>query len=193
MDDQNAGSATTQTNSVPPEPNQSNDKVAYETYKRVLSEAKKLKEQVKAFEENQAKLQEQTLKEQQQWKSLYEQREKELAETKKVLSEKELSIINGNKLSAFEKHLGGRIKKDEYMPHVPWDKIVINPESGRVDEESVKGAVAEFTKEYSELVEFQTARMPNAAPKAFSTEISIENLKTKSDIKNAFAAALTKK
>lgn len=192
MTEQVQGSAPTQENSVPPEQSQTNDKVSYDTYKRVLSEAKKLKEQVKLFEENQAKLQEQALKEQNQWKALYEQREKELAETRKVLTEQEQSIVNGIKYQAFEKHLGGRLRDDEYVSHIPFERIVINPETKRVDEESVKNVVAEFTKKHSHLVDFGTGKMPNGAPKSTTLDLDFNGLKSKEDIKKALAQVLGK-
>jgi hypothetical protein len=191
MTEQVQGSAPTQENSVQPEQSQTNDKVAYDTYKRVLSEAKKLKEQVKAFEENQAKLQENALKEQQQWKALYEQTNSKLEETKKVLTEQEVSIVNGIKYQAFEKHLGGKVASDDYLNYVPFEKIIINPETKMVDEESVKSAVAEFTKKHSRLVDFQTAKMPNQAAKQFDSSV-VNELKTKNDIKNALAQVLGK-
>lgn len=163
MTEQVSGSATTQENSVPTEQSQQNDKVAYETYKRVLSEAKKLKEQVKQFEEQQSKSQEAALKEQQQWKALYEQREKEAKSLKEELAREKEAANNGIKLSVFERVLGGKIKHEDYYTHVPWNQMVINPENGKVDEESVKLAVSEFTKKHSHLVEYSTGKMPNAA------------------------------
>jgi hypothetical protein len=47
-------SDATQTNSVQSD-QQTNDKVAYDTYRRVLNEAKKLRDQLKLVEEEKAK------------------------------------------------------------------------------------------------------------------------------------------
>ena len=55
MSTESAGSASTQETSGQPENVQASDKVAYDTYRRVLNEAKKLKEQVKLYEEEKNK------------------------------------------------------------------------------------------------------------------------------------------
>ena len=165
MSDQNAGSATTQENSVQSETS-NQDKVAYETYKRVLSEAKKLKDQVKAFEEEKNKGHEARLKEQNEWKILAESYKTRLDETTSKLDEQEQSIVNGMKYQEFEKHLGGRLKNKDYATFIEFDKIVMNPETKRVDDESVKGVVSAFVKSHSHLVEFEnSSRLPNEAAK----------------------------
>lgn len=163
MSDQNAGSATTQESSGSTE-NQSNDKVAYDTYKRVLSEAKKLKEQVKAFEEAQAKGNEQKLKDQNEWKQLAETKAAQVEDLEKKYNEQKQQIVNGMKYQEFEKQLGGKLKDREYATFIDFEKIVINPETQRIDAESVKGVVSDFVKKHSGLVEFTSARMPNQAP-----------------------------
>lgn len=168
MSTDNAGSATSQESSGSTE-NQSNDKVAYDTYRRVLAEAKKLKEQVKAFEEDRVKGNEQKLKDQNEWKTLAENYKSQLDEKTKVLIDQEQSIVNGMKYQEFEKHLGGRLKDKEYATFIDFDKIVMNPETKRIDDESVKSVVSEFVKRHSHLVSFQsTGRMPNEASKNHS-------------------------
>lgn len=165
MSDQNAGSASTQESSGSTE-NQNNDKVAYETYRRVLSEAKKLKDQVKLYEDERSKGQENKLKEQNEWKVLAESYQKRLEETSHRLNEQEASIVNGMKYQEFEKHLGGRLKNKDYATFIEFEKIVMNPETKRVDDESVKGVVASFVKNHSHLVEFGDGRrLPNEAAK----------------------------
>jgi len=182
---ESSGSTENQTNS--------NDKVSYETYKKVLSEAKKLKEANKLLAEEKAGREEASLKEQNQWKQLYEQANSKLLETDKVLNEQNEAIIRGLKYQTFEKHLGGKLKDDEYRAHVPFDKIIINPETKEIDEGSVKAVAAEFTKKHSHLVEFSQGKLPNAAAKQFENNFSFESLKTKEDIKKAMAQALAKK
>jgi len=166
MSTENAGSASTQESSGQSE-NQTNDKVSYDTYRRVLSEAKKLKEKLSALEEEKAKTHEQKLREQNEWKALAEAKAAEAEKLKSLYTETQEQIVNGLKYQEFEKHLGGKLKSQEYATFVPFEKIVINPETRRVDEESVKSVVAEFVKQHPVLVEFNTgARLPNEAAKA---------------------------
>lgn len=194
MTDQKADSVATPDNSVSPEqkPKTEADKVAYETYSRVLSEAKKLKEKLKSYEDNAQKQSEEKLKEQNEWKQLAEQYKGKLEETSKMLQEKDEAIANGIKYDAFKRNLGGDLKSDDFLDKIPFDKIVINPETKQIDEDSAKMAAAEFAKKYSFLVDYKQAKMPNAAPKPGVIPSSFGDLKTKDDIKKAMALVLGK-
>jgi 4-alpha-glucanotransferase len=166
MSDQNVGSASTQESSGQPEQN-SNDKVAYDTYRRVLAEAKKLKDQVKLYEEEKSKSHEQKLKEQNEWKALAEAKSAQADHLEKAFKEQQEQIVNGMKYQEFEKHLGGRLKNRDYATFIDFDKIVINPETKQIDQDSAKSVVSQFVKEHSSLVEFSgSARMPNEAAKS---------------------------
>lgn len=179
MSDQNAGSASTQEPVV--QPDATNGKVSYETYQKVLNEAKKAKELAKTLAEEKAKNDEKALADQQQWKVLFEQTKAQLDQTKSVLSEQEKSIVNGLKYQEFEKHLGGKLKNRDYATFIDFEKIAINPESRTVDEESVKSVVNEFLKSHSPLVEFGSgAKLPNNAGAGFDSkkEISFKEMTT---------------
>ena len=165
MSTENAVSDAPQTTSGQPENSQ--DKVAYDTYRRVLSEAKKLKDELMLIKEQEQKSHETKLKEQNEWKLLAENYQKQLEQTKSILTEQEQSIVNGMKYQEFEKHLGGKLKDKDYATFIEFDKIVMNPETKRVDEDSVKGVVSSFVKKHSHLVEFMNgARVPNEAPRS---------------------------
>lgn len=142
---------------------ESKDKVAYESYQKAVKEMQLAKERAKAAEAQLQQLQEGKLKEQNDWKALAEQKEKTLAETTQRLNELESTIVESVKLSAFQRHLGGKIKDEAYYSFVPVDSIVYNPETKKVDEESVKSAVSEFVKRHASLVEFKQGKMPNEA------------------------------
>lgn len=198
MSDQNAGSATTQENSVPTETT-NQDKVAYDTYKRVLSEAKKLKDQVRAFEEERNTGKEAKLKEQNEWQKLADSYKSQLDEKSKNLTELNEQVVNGMKFQEFEKHLGGRLRDKDYATFIDFDRIVLNPETRRVDDESVKGVVSDFVKKHSNLVDFDNGkRLPNEAAKGsnnFNAGKKIEDMNAKEleeYIKTQYAAGLIK-
>ena len=154
------------------QPDATSGKVSYETYQKVLNEAKKAKELVKTLAEEKARSDEKTLAEQQQWKTLADQYKTQLEQTKSVLSEQEKSIVNGLKYQEFEKHLGGKLKNRDYATFIDFEKIAINPESRTVDEESVKSVVSEFLKSHSPLVEFGSGvRLPNSAGAGFDSKM----------------------
>lgn len=141
----------------------SNDKVSHETYKRVLAEAKIAKEKVKSYEAQLKQAEEQKLREQNDWKSLAEQKEKSYLEAQSKLDELESTILDTVKINAFQRHLGGKLKDEAYFQFVDTKKIAINPETKKVDDDSVKEVVAEFVKRHSSLVEFKKGKMPNEA------------------------------
>lgn len=167
MSDQTSSGATTQSVSDVPE-NKSGDVVKYETYSRVLSEAKKLKEQLRAVEAERQQSQEQKLKEQNEWKVLAEQYKSKYESATSTLQEQEKSIVNGLKFQEFEKHIGGKLKDREYAQFVDFDRIVLDPETKRVNEDSAKAVAADFIKRHSSLVEFAGgAKLPNQAATSF--------------------------
>jgi uncharacterized protein YhaN len=160
MEDQ--GSADNQQASGDVE-NQSKDKVAYETYRRAVAEAKTAKERLKVLESEREQQNNAKLKEQNEWKTYAEQQEKKALEESARREQLESTILESVKLNAFQRHLGGRIKDDAYYQFVDTDKMVYNPETKRVDEESVKSVVADFVKRHSSLIEFKQGKMPNEA------------------------------
>ena len=164
MSDQNGVGDSSQANGVHTETRPVNDVVKYETYNKVLTEAKKLKDKVKEYETVLQQSQEQKLKEQNEYKLLWEQEKTKAQHLSTVLNEQEKSIINGLKYHEFEKHLGGKLKDKEYATFVDFEKIILNPETKQVDEDSVKVVAADFVKKHSSLVEFQNAgKLPNQA------------------------------
>ena len=179
MSEQNADSVQTQEPVV--QPDATSGKVSYETYQKVLGEAKKAKELVRVLAEEKAKANEKMLVEQNQWKTLAEQYKSKLDETTNILNEQEKSIVNGLKYHEFEKHLGGKLKNKDYASFIDFEKIAINPESKTVDEESVKSVVNEFLKAHSPLVEFQSgSKLPQDAGAGFDSKrnVSIKEMTT---------------
>lgn len=169
MSEQNADSVQTQEPVV--QPDATSGKVSYETYQKVLGEAKKAKELVRILAEEKAKANEQMLVEQNQWKTLAEQYKSKLEETTNILNEQEKSIVTGLKYQEFEKHLNGKLKNKDYATFIDFEKIAINPESKTIDEESVKSVVNEFLKNHSSLVEFgNKGAMPNAAAQSYDSK-----------------------
>lgn len=157
------------------------DKVDYKTYHRVLKQHKESKEkadkleaqikELSEFKEKMSKAEEAKLKEEGQWTQLLEQRESKISE----LSEK-LNVINEEnqsykqnlddmvKINAFMNQLGGKLKRQEYYNFVDTSKIVINPETGTVDSDSLAKYANEFSNEFKELIAFNDAKLPNGAP-----------------------------
>jgi len=190
MSDPKPVSDPTQENSVLPDASQ--DKVSYDTYRKVLNEAKKTKDLLKQYEAERQVSDENKLKEQNQYKELFENKDKQVTELSKKLEQQESSINNSLKRQAFEKFLGGHLKSDAYSAFIPFDKIILDHETKRINDDSVKMAVSDFVKDHSALVEFQTGKLPNLAPKKYEEVPTDMNNMTKAQMNDLMKEALKK-
>lgn len=162
-DDHNAGGAGDQ-NSGANSDKDGKGTVSYDTYSKVMDELKATQRDLKSLKDNQTKTNEEKLKEQNDWKTLAESRDAQLKELNEKFSSTEQAIHDSFKLSAFQKHLGGKLKSDKYFDFVETSKIAFDPETKKVDEASVKSVVAAFLKEHRDLVDFgKKPGMPNVA------------------------------
>ena len=167
------------------------DKVAYSTYKRVLSEAKKYKEIAETLSKQTEAEKEKQLRDQEQWKTLAEMNAEKLSQAQKELDEKNRAIQDGMKFSEFQRQLGGKLKHPSYANHIDFEKIVINPETGIIDEGSLKMVVANFTKEHSALVDFgNKPKLPNESARSIDvTEKTVSSM-TENDRRAALKESL---
>lgn len=159
-------------------PEGSKDKqVSYESYRRVLSEKKKMQERLVKFENEQKKLAEKKLKETDNFKELLELREKELSETKQELEQRRESEVNARKLHSFLDTLDGKIHK-KYWGYVPIEKIIVDPDTNEIDKMSITKVVNEFRKEFPEIITVQESnRLPRNAPQQTTTGLTYDEWK----------------
>lgn len=143
----------------------SQDKVSRETYLKTLDEVKKVKAKNKELEAFKQSLEEEKLKEQNQWKQYAEQQAKKAEEALAQVNQYESLIEESIKFNAFQNALGGKLKHDSYRSFIPLDKVVFNPETKQVDQDSLKTVVGQFTKEHPSLIDFGSGKMPNVASK----------------------------
>jgi hypothetical protein len=176
--------------------------VPLEHHRELLGQRKKDQEKIKALEvkfkeiEEKEKLaHESKLMEAGNYKALLEDREKE----KNLLAEKlkdyetqvktyEETFTNTKKLNAFNKALGGKLKNEDYYRFVDTNKIAIDPESGKVDDGTLKNYTKEFATKYKDLIDYGFATLPDGAPAR--TSIDLNSLKGEQKIKEAIKAAL---
>jgi hypothetical protein len=148
--------------------------VAYETYQKVLDEAKAAKKKVAEFEKAKRDAEETSLKEQGNYKKILEEREKELQETKDKLSGLDKKISDSRKMNAFLGAIGGDVPK-QYWPLVDLEDVAVNPETGMPDESSVKRAAEKFEKDFPDVIKRPSkSKLPNEAPRGGGTKLSYE-------------------
>lgn len=139
----------------------SEQRVAYETYKKVLDEKKSFQKRLDEFERKAKEQVEAELKAKEQYRELYESKQKELEEIATKLKVKEEETQNYQKMGAFLKGIQGDVPQ-QYWGLIDLDKILVD-ESGKVDEGSVKKAVRDFEKSFPEVIKRQKTAMPNDA------------------------------
>ena len=153
---------------VDPKPD---DTVAYETHRKLLGEKKKLTEKHQAVLEELEALKGQVksretkeLEEKEEYKKLWEQSKAERDELNNKLSSFQQEQTNSRKLRSFLNTLDGKVA-EKWWGHIDLDKILVNPDTGAVDEMSVTKYVEQFQKEYPEIIVKQKdPPMPSPAP-----------------------------
>lgn len=147
------------------------DFVKYETYKKTLNQEKNLRakleqasQELEEFKRKEQELEEKTLQEQGEYQKLLELERKKREEMEQKASQYEQSIMQAHKLNAFKEKLPGQIANPAYYDFVDLEKIVINPETGEIAEESVQSAVDEFLGSHQRLIVTKNSGLPNQAP-----------------------------
>jgi len=143
---------------------------------RILAESKKYKEGYQTFKAEKeeiakmrAQAEEDKLREKGQYDVLLKQREEKLKELedemagyKSEINSRDEAILNFRKAAAFEKQVGGKLKKDAYWNHVDFDKIAIDPATGDIDTHSLSSVVENFTSDFKELIDYgPIGNLPN--------------------------------
>jgi len=159
---------------------------------RILEESKRYKEGFQQYkakeseaEQQKRELEEERLKKEGQYNVLLEQREAQIKEMEETLAKargevevRDTAINNFKKAAAFERALGGKIKREEYWNMVDFESIATNPENGQIDEASLNKSVNNFIENYKELIDFgNAANLPNGTPSGASTKLTVEQWK----------------
>lgn len=159
---------------------------------RILEESKKYKEGFQTYKtkEEEARLaeknrEEERLKKEGQFSTLLEQREQRIKELegdvntfKSEVTSRDTAIVNFRKAAAFERAIGGKMKKEAYWNHVDFDSIALNPETGDIDSHSLRKAADGFIDGYKELLDFgNRSNMPNGTPSGQSGKLTHEQWK----------------
>lgn len=134
------------------------DVVAYRTYSKVLTEKKNVQERMKAIEAERDELkreretaEENKLKEQNEYKTLYEKTKQQLDEKDGKFNGLVNDIHKQRKIAAFTSALKGSVDP-EYHLFIKTEEILMDPESGDIDEMSVTKEVERFLKKHPQLI-----------------------------------------
>lgn len=184
-------SVSNATESVSNESETKPETINYDTHKKLLNQRKSdqekmrnMEQQLNEFMQAQKANEENKLKEQGKFQELVIEREKEIADLKNENINYKTSFDKAVKLSAFREQLGGTVDNSSYYDFVNVDEIVLDPDTGVVDNSSVESVVNQFKQTHSKLYTPKVSKaLPNDAPRGPTTSIPPRN-------KDEFANAL---
>lgn len=147
------------------------DHVAYDSYRKVVGQNKRLSERASAAEAEleriraeQQTAEEQKLAEQNRWKELHEAKVKELEAAKLQLNSTNKMIEEARKLKALNALAPIRPEFHNTTGTFNLDNIMVNPETGEVDESSVQREAERVRNVFPAIL--QTAQGPKLDNKA---------------------------
>lgn len=146
------------------EPGTKKDVVAYETHRRLLDEKKKLQEKYEALASKDKVREEDDAKKRGDFDAILKSREEELKSTRDELTSIRETIKNAQKLTAVLSTAGSPIES-KWHGLIDTSKILINPDSGEVDQMSVTKVVEDLRKSWPEMFKNPNApKLPADAP-----------------------------
>jgi len=166
--------------------------VSWESHDKLLGQHKKTKGEIaeltkklNSFEKAQKDAEENKLAESGEYQKLLELKQ---VEVETLISEAEVAktevrkvnqhLIDAQKLQAVYDRLPGKIKNNKYLNFIDLENVVINPDTGDVDEQSASTVANSFMKEYAELVDTShVGKLPgNAAGGSGNLQEEFKNL-----------------
>ncbi len=142
------------------------DTVAYASYQKLLSEKKKLQAKIDKVEREAESREREKLEAQQKYKELWESEKTESEALRGKVQSYEERWTDALKLDAFNRALGDTRRIDpKYSGFIDTSNILIDPESGKIDELSAKREVDRVSQSFPEIVKSTvTTHLPNETP-----------------------------
>ena len=114
----------------------------------------------------------------QQWEEEKKRLIEDLDKERNLRTETDKTLEEATKLQAFFDKLPGKLKHRDYAAHIDIEKIIVNPETGEIDEESVQSEVNKFMEYHKDLVDTKSFKsLPGYAPNGSPAYVTRENFK----------------
>lgn len=162
------------------------DTVAYDTHRKLLSQRKKDQERLAEFEaeldkyrEAERKREQEKLEARGEYEKILTSYKEENERLKNQMEEGKRRSIESAKLQAFVNSLPGKLRNQQYLAFVNTSEIAVDPETNTVDDISLKRAVDDFLRDHGALIEpekTEAPRLPNRSSErtAITNEMSNE-------------------
>ena len=154
------------------------DSVSLETHRKLLSEKKKVEEQLRSFADKEKKRAEDEARQREDYKTLLAAREAELTAEREEHAKLKNRINSGAKLRSVLEAIDGTVD-EAFYGLIPVDKVVLDPETGLPDPMTVKDAVKFFESKYSKVITPKEVILPPSdAAKGAPTGLTYEQWKS---------------
>lgn len=152
------------------------DFVAYDSYKKVLTEKKKFQSRLEELEAKMREKEEGELKSQQKWQDYAKLKETEASELKTKLEEIQTNITESTKMQSLLNSIKGEVPQ-KFWPNLQGylEKVVLDPETNMPDQLSLEKAAKQFEADYPECIKKAGGpRLPNDAPSSGAGTLTYE-------------------
>ena len=150
--------------------------VSYDTHRQLLSEKKKLAEQLAVIQGNNKEREEAELRQKEDWKTLLETRDQELDAVREELGGHKSRTRDARKIDRFLNTLDAKLDS-KYWVLIDLEAIAINPDTEEVDDMSVTKAVETFRSRYAETLYTKTGvKVPQSAPAGSSAPRNLNQM-----------------
>ena len=161
--------------------------VAYETHKKLLSQRKKDQEVMKemsdrldAFDKIEEGKKTKQLEEQGEYKKILAEREDRINSLQDQINQDKQMRSNSQKESAFIQALPSKLLNPAYLSFMDKEGIAIDPDTGSVDQGSLKQVVDLFMKDHSHLLEQPQGKnkIPNNSSASPNNMLNVDDSKS---------------
>lgn len=143
-------------------------KAALEDFKtdmfKYKDQLKETQQELTRIKEEKAAKERDQLEKNQEWKTLYEKEKEQRVKLNNELTEKSDKFVKSSKINAVVQKLGG-FKKDSYSKFIDADKVLTDPDTGQIIEDSLLAEVDRVKQNYPELLKnIKNVTLPDGAP-----------------------------
>lgn len=151
------------------------DSVSIDTHRRLLAQRKKDQQRIQdanarlaEFEEMERQKQQTELEAKGEYDKILKAKDEELQALRARTEAEAKARIDSAKEAAFINSLPGKLRNQSYLSYMDKEAIAIDPDTGNVDQGSLKQAVDKFVQEHGILIEGQakSTSLPNQSPSA---------------------------
>lgn len=140
------------------------DFVSYETHRKLLDEKKKAQAQLSEYQQREAEREKKELEQKGEWQKIIELEKKRADEADQKLKGLEGQFTEAKKMGAILKALDNGVD-EKFFGFLPLDQVILDPETGEVNLNSVAQVADNFRKTYPELLKPKNGpRLPNGSP-----------------------------